>query len=518
MTCGPSLPALRHRSDRIVIAIVAALLAGSCSEVALPAPGPQLQMTIAAGGAAGTLPILTDVAVAPAVLVTDADGVPVANVPILFSPTLGGGFVGQYVVYTGVDGIASSWSWTFGSRAGPQEVVAVLNGITGDASVTFTGSALPGPTSRISFTVPTFNLQVGATAQLSVFPADEYRNATGAALSPSFATSDASIVSVSGTGVVTGHRIGAARVVATSGADADTTFIGVGVRPSGSLVSTFSTPQAPFAVAYGVDGVILAVSGSADRLYAYQPGTGIPSWYVPLEGAANDIALTPDLSRAVVTQPGLGALRVVDLATRAVMRTVSGLGTPIRVALSPDGAHAFVGTTSTTLHRVDVASGAVTSLALDGGTNGLEVDAARGVLYASTLSGTLHGISLASLSVLRSVPLGGMPQGISLSPDGRIFVANEMLGVQVVDIAGFTLTATAAVSAAYDVQVTRDGMEVYVSRPLNASLTAVHAFTLEMLRTTGGAEYRRIAISADGRTIAVARAASGDGSGVTQVR
>ena len=493
--------------------------AGACSDVAVPPPAPLLQMSIAAGGTAGTLPINTFAAVAPAVLITDADGDPVPNVPILFTPTRGSGLLGQYALYTGPDGVASAVSWYFGSRAGPQEVVAVLHGLAGDASVTFTGTALPGPTSRVSFSVPTFNLQVAATAQLSLFPADEFRNPTGAALAAAYSSSDASIVSASGTGVVTGHRLGAARVIATSGADADTAFIGVGIRPVGSLARSFATPQAPYAVAIGTDDGILAVSGSGGLLYTHDPGSGITSWNLPLEGPALDLALTPDLSMAVVAQPTESAVRVVDLASRSVVRVVSGLGAPIRVAVSPDGVHAFVGTTSTDLHRVDLTTGAVTSITLDGGSNGLEVDAARGVLYASALTGTLYEISLATFTVLRSVPLGGTPQGISLAPDGRIFIANEGLGLQVVEVAGFTLIETlAGITSPFDVQVTRDGMEVYVSRPTASALSVVHAFTFEMLRTTGGAQYRRIGISADGRVIAVARAAAADGFGITVVR
>jgi len=108
---------------------------------------------IAAGGgqtaAAGTA-----VAVSPAVVVRDAGGTPVADVPVTFAVASGGGEVSGAAATTGADGIATVGSWTLGGTVGTNTLSATVgvDGVSGNP-VTFTATATPGAASPARSTV-----------------------------------------------------------------------------------------------------------------------------------------------------------------------------------------------------------------------------------------------------------------------------------------------------------------------------------------------------------------------------
>ncbi|HEX6308409.1 MAG TPA: leishmanolysin-related zinc metalloendopeptidase [Longimicrobiales bacterium] len=84
------------------------------------------------------------VATAPAVLVRDSRGLPVAGATVRFVVVAGGGTLGAARVETGVDGVASAGRWTLGS-VGVNEVSAAVGSLP---EVRFTATAVaPGTTS-----------------------------------------------------------------------------------------------------------------------------------------------------------------------------------------------------------------------------------------------------------------------------------------------------------------------------------------------------------------------------------
>jgi len=74
------------------------------------------------------------VAVAPRVLVRDAQGAPVAGVPVSFAVEAGGGTVAGGPVTTGADGVATAGAWTLGPLPGENR----LRATAGALSVAFT--------------------------------------------------------------------------------------------------------------------------------------------------------------------------------------------------------------------------------------------------------------------------------------------------------------------------------------------------------------------------------------------
>ena len=95
-------------------------------------------------GAGQEAQVGAEVEVLPTVRVLNADGAPVANLPVTF--VAASGFVAGAENRTGTDGRAAVGGWTLGTKSGAQELVAAVAGgsIEGNPAV-FRAFARPGP-------------------------------------------------------------------------------------------------------------------------------------------------------------------------------------------------------------------------------------------------------------------------------------------------------------------------------------------------------------------------------------
>ena len=74
-------------------------------------------------------PVATNVAVAPAVRVTTAEGIAAPGVSVAFAILSGGGSVGNSLAITDANGVASAGSWTLGATAGANSLSATASGV-----------------------------------------------------------------------------------------------------------------------------------------------------------------------------------------------------------------------------------------------------------------------------------------------------------------------------------------------------------------------------------------------------
>jgi invasin-like protein/filamin/ABP280 repeat protein/Big-like domain-containing protein len=125
------------------LAFTADGFASATAVVALGVGAPAAMEAAAGGGQSAA--VATAVAVPPAVLVRDADGNPLAGIPVTFRVTGGGGRLTGATPVTGADGVAAVGGWTLGQKAGANALAATLSGLDVSGSpVTFTASATPG--------------------------------------------------------------------------------------------------------------------------------------------------------------------------------------------------------------------------------------------------------------------------------------------------------------------------------------------------------------------------------------
>jgi YVTN family beta-propeller protein len=174
-----------------------------------------------------------------------------------------------------------------------------------------------------------------------------------------------------------------------------------------------------------------------------------------------DIALSPDGSKAYLTEPTDNRLLVLNSWTGRTLATVPVGDDPTGLALTPDGSEVWV--VNTTLSSSATGSSSVTGPPLGTGTGSVSV------------------VSTATNEVLGTVPVGSGPIDVAFSPDGRTaYVTNNGVlspgSVSVIDTATLTVVATLTPTPAPNpslagslgpnptsVAVTPNGAEVWVS-------------------------------------------------------
>ncbi|HUF35810.1 MAG TPA: invasin domain 3-containing protein [Gemmatimonadales bacterium] len=136
----------------------------------------------AAAGDGQTATVNTTVALAPAVVVRDLDGNPVAGVPVVFTVTAGGGSVTGGTAGTDAEGIARVGGWRLGTAAGPNGLRARVEGaeLAGNP-VAFAATGTAGPVSAERSTIaaapPSITTSSGSSAStVTVTARDEFDN------------------------------------------------------------------------------------------------------------------------------------------------------------------------------------------------------------------------------------------------------------------------------------------------------------------------------------------------------
>jgi hypothetical protein len=121
---------------------------------------------VAVAGTGQTDTVGTFVATAPQARVTDAHGNPVADVPVTFAVTGGGGLVTVPDDTTDAAGLAAVGGWQLGSIAGPNALTATAGGIVTPA--TFTATGVAGAPTKLAFVTQPIRTLAGDTIEPAV--------------------------------------------------------------------------------------------------------------------------------------------------------------------------------------------------------------------------------------------------------------------------------------------------------------------------------------------------------------
>jgi hypothetical protein len=92
---------------------------------------------------------------------------------VTFTPATGSGSVSPSSVATDASGVATLTSWTLGTTAGPQSVVASASRVS---SVTFHATAQPGPGARYVVTASPTTQIAGSTSAITAQLVDAFGN------------------------------------------------------------------------------------------------------------------------------------------------------------------------------------------------------------------------------------------------------------------------------------------------------------------------------------------------------
>ncbi|HVP75814.1 MAG TPA: Ig-like domain-containing protein, partial [Gaiellaceae bacterium] len=265
------------------------------------APG---SMTIDAGESQ-TATVNTNVPTAPAVLVTDDNGNPVAGVSVTFAVASGGGSVTGGSATTGADGVATVGSWKLGTGAGANTLSVTSTGLP---SITFHATATADAASVITVSTgdnQTATVDTNVSSAPQVLVTDQYGNPVSA-VSVTFAVA-------SGGGSITGA---------------------VQATDSNGLASVGSWKLGTAAGSNTLTATSTGLTGSPITFHA----TGVAGSAGSMAANAGD-GQTATVNTAVATDPSV-------LVTDALGNPVSGVSVTFAVASgggSVTGAHATTG-------------------------------------------------------------------------------------------------------------------------------------------------------------------------------
>ena len=197
---------------------------------------------------------------------------------------------------------------------------------------------------------------------------------------------------------------------------------------------------------------------------------------IDVDRTPEGVAITPDGATAFVTTAS--GVTPIDVDKRTAGPTIDVSGGPEGVAITPDGTTAFVTTNATgEVVPIDVATrtaGTPIPVAVGGGASGVAItpDGTTAFVTVTHADGELVPIDVATRTAGTPIPVGPFPEGPAITPDGAtVFVANgDPMGpgtVTPVDVATRTAGTPIPVPPLADtVAITPDGATAFVASAL----------------------------------------------------
>src|SRR5205823_713547 len=319
-----------------------------------------------------TAPAGTAVGSPPSVIVKDANGNPVAEVAVTFTPTAGSGTVTPTTaVSTGTDGIAALTSWTLSPTAGPNTLTAASGSLSG-SPVTFTATGAAGTAATIAANSPTSQTAPAGTAvgsPPSVIVKDANGNpvaqvAVTFAVPPGNGTITGGSQTTNGSGIATvgswtlSATAGSNTLTATSGSltGSPVTFIATGTAGPAATMAKSSGDNLTGQVATRLQTPHVVLVSDANG----NPVAGVPVAWAAASGGGGSVdpaTSTTDANGHAQTFRTLGIL--IGTQTTTATATVAGKDTTVTFSvnataagasqMTPAGGDGQTGTVGTTL-------------------------------------------------------------------------------------------------------------------------------------------------------------------------
>src|SRR5229473_2812131 len=232
---------------------------------------------------------------------------------------------------------------------------------------------------------------------------------------------------------------------------------------------------------------------------------------IPVQFSPLGVAITPNGAFAYVTNTGAvcdlcpfnqpSSVSVIDTATYSVVATIPVGQYPAGVAITPNGAFAYVANfNSNNVSVINTATNSVTAT-VTVGTNPLGVAIAPNGAFAYVTNWTSNSISVISTAtntVAATVAVGSPAWGVAITPNGAFaYVTNACDStVSVINTATNAVVATVGVGGQPEnVAITPDGFFAYTSNFMMGNLSVIDTATNGVVDTVQAAGTQPLGIA-----------------------
>jgi YVTN family beta-propeller protein len=302
--------------------------------------------------------------------------------------------------------------------------------------------------------------------------------------------------------------------------------------PSSGVSFSASGTTAPFATC----SLIATTSNASACSVAFRPSTpgnylitaryGGDPFHLASEGNVQaTVAEVTSTVFAYVANDESGDVSVINTATNRLESVPDGAaikvgGSPVSVAITPDGTRAYVANSALGVSVIDTATNTVEALLrVPAGPFGIAISPDGSRAYVANLGAEeVSVIDTATNTVDARIKLGGGPQSVAITPDGtRAYVGNQAFGVQVIKTTTNTVeavpdgTAIKVGAGPFSIAITPDGARAYVANAGDGTVSVVNTATNTVERSAipVGGEPTGVAITPDGTRAYVANRDSG---------
>ncbi len=254
---------------------------------------------------------------------------------------------------------------------------------------------------------------------------------------------------------------------------------------------------------------------ASNSVWAINTMTDAPVAVIPVQFSPLGVALAPNGKFAYVTNTGAvcdlcpvnqpSSVSVIDTATYSVVATIPVGQYPAGVAITPNGAFAYVANyNSNSVSVIDTVTNTVTATVTVGtGPWGIAITPNGALAYITNYtSASVSVISTATNTVLATVALGSPGWGVAITPNGAFAYATTpgTNKVSVINTATNAVVATVTVGCGpTSLAITPNGAFAYVTNSCDSTVSVINTATNTVLATVAvGSQPQNIAITPDG--------------------